>query len=238
MEYLLVTFVAAAAFAQAITGIGFGLVCAPAFVAVLGPVEGVSATALLAAIVNVAVVATSARDVDVRSTLLLLAPALVATPLAAAALRSIDERVATAAAGVLVIAGVGLLVTRPAVAAGARPPGALAGTPGAITAGAVSGAMNAAAGVGGPAAALFGLGAGWSPRRLRATLQAYLLGVNVITVAALGVVSLRLGWPLALAVGTVAGLAVAKRMREEAARAAVLGVALAGGVVLLARAAF
>ncbi|HWH45337.1 MAG TPA: TSUP family transporter [Thermoleophilaceae bacterium] len=233
MEYLLATVVTGAAFAQALTGIGFGLVCAPAFVAVLGPVEGVAATALLAAFVNVAVVVTSPRDVDVRAAGLLLLPALLATPLAALALREIDETVATAAAGVLVLAGVGLLVARPAVVE-ASP---VSAGPGVAAAGAVSGAMNAAAGVGGPAAALYVLARGMPPARMRATLQAYLLGVNVVTVAALGVVSLRLEWPLALVAGTVAGVAVASRLPERAARDAVLLVAAAGGVVLLARAA-
>lgn len=219
---------AVAAFAQSVTGIGFGLVAAPGLVAALGPVEGIATVAMLSSLVNAGGMAAERRAVDVREAALLLLPAAVVTPFAALALRAADPELAMGVAGAVTLTGAGLLVRGVRVRAQGRRLAAAAG--------AVSAAMNVAGGVGGPAVALYGTNAGWPAAKLRATLQAYLLGVNLLTVAALGIPGVVLELPLALAAGTVAGLALAPRIPEPTARLAVLALAALGGASLLVRA--
>ena len=84
-------------------------------------------------------------------------------------------------------------------------------------------------------------GARWDPERLRATLQAYFLCLNVVTVLTLGAPH----WTLAragvlvaaLAAGATVGAVLAKRVSARRARAVTLVLAAAGGVGVLVAAA-
>lgn len=221
--------VAAGALAQWVTGIGFALVCAPFLVALLGPEEGVRAAIVLGIPLNVTMLVTSRRDLRLGDAALLLVPAAVVMPLAGAAVRRTDANALALAAGVLTIVAAGLLAT------GRRAAG-IRGRAGAIGAAVVSAAMNAIAAIGGPAVALYSINAGWRPEAARATLQAYFLGLNVITLVVLG-----FAWPaLPLAVGLVVGLAlgwaVAGHVAVDAARLATLAVAAVGGCAAIGRA--
>ncbi len=222
--------VAVGAIAQAISGIGFVLACGPLLVALLGPREGVRLAILLSLLVNLVVLSRTRRDADLRTAGLLLIPAALSLPVAAAALRQAPERVAAA------VAGGSALVGALALAAGLRWPAAT-GRAGAVGAGLLSGAMNAAAGIGGPAIALYAANARWPAAAMRSTAQVYFLGLNAVGLVALGLP--HEGWGLlvtcfaALLVGLWAGGLLAQRASETHARHLTLGLAGAGGLLVL-----
>jgi len=225
--------VALGTLAQSVSGIGFGLVCSPVFVTVLGQDEGVRLCLFLSAFVNLAVLARHHRGVDLRELLLLLVPAAVATPLLASPLHDVPDRLAK------VIAGAGAVLGAAALGHGLRAR-RLEGPAGAVAAAVLSAAMNDAAGIGGPAVALHADNARWTPSQMRSTLQAYFLGLNVVALASLGLPSLsggRVGSVgLAVLVGLGTGHLIAHRVSAETARRTTLLLAGTGGaaVVLLA----
>lgn len=230
---LLVGFaVLAGALAQSVSGIGFGLVSGPFLVAALGGHEGVRFGVALSLLVNVVLLARFRRDVDRRGLLLLLVPAAVVTVPAAQLARQLPDRPAQAVAGVVVVLGAGLL------ALGVRSRAAR-GPAGAVVVGSISAVANVVAGVGGPPVALWADNADWSAARTRATLQAYFLGLNAVALASLG--TPHGGGPLLISVvglgaGLLVGVPLAHRVPEAGARRATLGLALTGGLVVLARA--
>ena len=225
--------VAAGALAQSVSGIGFALVCGPLLVVALGPADGVGLAVALSLLVNLAVLARSARRASLRDALLLAVPALLATPLLVRALERAPERLATSLAGAATVAGA------LALAVGLRWRRA-AGRCGAVAAGLLSAAMNVVAGIGGPAVALYAANAGWPADAMRSTGQVYFLLLNVVALAALGLpdVSGRLAAAClaALGVGLLAGGPIAARVPEQAARRTTLALAALGGLVVLARA--
>ncbi len=233
LSLLLVTAaVALGAIAQAVSGIGFVLACGPFLVAVLGPHEGVRLAVLLSLVVNVAVLSRTWRSADVPRALLLLVPAGLSLPLAALALRHTPDRVAAA------VAGASALLGALALASGLRWRAA-EGRAGAVGAGLLSGAMNAAAGIGGPAIALYATNAGWPVAAMRSTAQVYFLGLNVVALLSLGLPHQSRPFVaaclLALVLGLAVGGLVARRVSEPAARRLTLLLAAVGGAVVLAR---
>ena len=233
MTALVVLAVLVGALAQSVSGIGFSLVCVPFLVAALGAHEGVRLGVVLSLLVNVGLLARYHRDLDRRGALLLLAPAAAATPVAAVAVRALPDRPAQAAAGGVIVFATVLL------AAGVRWRAAR-GAAGAVGVGVVSGVTNVVAGVPGPPVALWADNAGWSAGTTRATLQAYFLGLNVITLLSLGRprggTGLLLAAAAALAVGVLLGAPLSARVPQAVARRATLALAAAGGLTVLVRA--
>jgi uncharacterized membrane protein YfcA len=212
------------AVAQSISGIGFVLVCGPLLVVTLGASQGVRLAVVLSLVVNLAVLARTGRQAELRVAGLLLAPAAVATPLVAWLVRSAPDRLEAALAA--------------ALAAGLRWRAAR-GRAGAIGAGIVSAAMNVTAGIGGPAIALYAANAEWPAAAMRSTAQVYFLGLNVVALASLG-------WPdvspgalvasgAALLAGLLLGAGAARRIAEPVAKRLTLGLAAAGGLTVLVR---
>ncbi len=222
--------VAAGATAQAVTGIGFSLVCAPLLTIVLGGGDGVRVANVLAIAVNLLVVGRERRAADLRQVFLLLVPATFAALLTAWLIRSADPHVLAVVAG-------GLVLVTVAVLASGREAQRLAGRVGAVLAGAVSGAMNVAGGVGGPAVAGYALNARWSPAQTRATLGAYFLGINIVSVASRGVPPLSawffVGGALAVLAGFAAGVMMARRLDENAVRSWTLALAGLGAAAAI-----
>ncbi len=229
MSALVAGFVALGAAAQAVTGIGFALICGPFLVTTLGAREGVRMTVFLSAIVNAMVLLPEWRATRVRYALALLIPAAASLPLFARLVRGADPDVLAVAAGSLAIAGAA------ALAVGVRS-ARLVGPVGAAGAGVVSAAMNVVAGIGGPAAAVYAVNAGWPPAVTRATLQTYFLALNIVTLLALGMPVVESGPFLGLAAGWVAGTLLAKRLPDGPVRTTTLALAAAGGVLAIARA--
>ncbi len=220
--------VAVGAFAQSISGIGFALVSGPFLVAILGAGEGVRVAVVLSTVLNAALMLREFRAVRIRDALLLFVPAALATPFVAYGVRRIDTRWAALAAGIATLVGAGLL------ASGARWRRA-SGSVGAVVAGVLSASMNVVAAIGGPAAALYAENAGWRAVSARATLQAYFLALNVVTMASLGVPSVSPSWFVSLVAGSVTGALLAHRLPELVVRRATLGLASLGGAVVVVR---
>jgi uncharacterized membrane protein YfcA len=137
-----------------------------------------------------------------------------------------------------IAAGAVMLVSAALLATGARGEG-WRGPAGVIMAGSVSATMNVVSGVGGPAVAMFAVNAGWPAESTRPTLQLYFLGLNLISIAALGLPDQRGTAVGALVVALVAGLLIgrwtAARLDALAVRRLALTVAAAGGIAAIVR---
>jgi uncharacterized membrane protein YfcA len=218
---------------QRITGLGFALVSAPFLVLLLGPFTGVLLANVLSLAANLVVIAQTWRDVEVRKALLLAVPAVVAVAPGAWVARVLPAPLLAITAGSLV------LVAIIAVLASKRAR-VLRGTPGAVTAGAVSGFMNVTAGVGGPAISLYSLSTGWPHHSFVATVQLYFVLLNGASIVAKGWPTLPLaGWILAcgaLVIGTVAGHRLARLVPPDRARTLVGGLAILGSAATVGKA--
>ena len=218
--------VAAGAAAQALTGIGFSLVCAPFLVATSGSREGVREAILLSLVLNVALLCREARLVRLRPAAVIWVPAALVTPVVAWAVRRAPADQLAVAAGVVTV------VTALALGAGVRVRSA-SGPAGAVGAGVVSGAMNVVAGIGGPAVALYAVNAGWPVASARPTLQAYFVALNAVGLASLGVPDVTLAQAAGLVAGWLGGTLAAPRVPDRAAVVATLALAVVGGGVAI-----
>ncbi|HEX4655487.1 MAG TPA: TSUP family transporter [Mycobacteriales bacterium] len=220
--------VAVGAAAQSVSGIGFALVGGPLLFTVFGPREGVRVAVVLSMLVNIGVLVREHRAVMVRRVLPVLLTAVAVTPLLVHLLSSVETRALRAAAGAVIVVGAIL------VAAGrTRDSGVIGG----VVAGLVSATMNVLASAGGPAVAVYATGARWDPGRLRATLQAYFLCLNVVTVLTLGAPNWSARRAVVLVVALLAGSALgavlAPRVSHRLARTVTLALAAAGGFAVL-----
>lgn len=215
----------AGAATQRVTGLGFALVAAPFLVLVLGPFEGVLVSNLLGLAVSLVVLAVTWRHVDVRRVALLAAPALLAVPLGAWVARSLPGPQLLVAVGSLVLIALVtvLCCQRARVFRGKR---------GAVSAGALSGFMNASAGVGGPAVTLYALSTDWRHPTFIPSMQCYFALVSAGSLAAKGLPSLPTATLclviVALGLGLVAGQLATRWVTPDTARSAVAAIALLG----------
>jgi uncharacterized membrane protein YfcA len=220
--------VAVGAAAQSVSGIGFALVSGPLLFTVFGAREGVRVAVVLSMLVNVGVLAREHRSVMWRRVAPVLVTALAVTPLLAHVLQGAHPRLLRGAAGAVIVLGA-------AVVASGRT--ADTGLPGGVAAGLASATMNVLASAGGPAVAVYATGARWDALRTRATLQAYFLALNVVTLLTLGPPHWSAGRAVTLIatllVGTAAGALMAGRVSAQVARAATLVLAAAGGLAVL-----
>ena len=215
--------------AQAVTGFGFSLVSAPFLVAAYGAPGGVQINLVVSAALNVLLLFTGWRHLDRGAATRLLVPAAIATLILGPLLRGRDTDGLTVAAGLLCLAGVAMVARR-------RAPRRLTGLVGTAATGALSGAMNVTAGIGGPPVVLFGATAGWAPDIARPTLQAFFLGINLVALATLGLPHhLPLVIWAAMAVGLLAGRPLARRLPADQVRTAVLLIAGAGSLLAVVR---
>lgn len=220
--------VAVGALAQSISGIGFALVGGPLLFTVFGPREGVRVAVVLSMIVNIGVLVREHRAVMIRRVLPVAIAALAATPLLVVALSDVNTGALRAAAGAVIVVGAVL------VAAGRTRDFGMAGG---VAAGLVSATMNVLASAGGPAVAVYAAGARWEPTRTRATLQAYFLSLNIVTLASLGPPNWSATRAVvlisALLVGSALGAVLAPRVSAHRARTVTLVLAAAGGLAVL-----
>jgi uncharacterized protein len=236
VSWLLVAIVGSVAVAgasQVVTGMGFALIAGPTLILALGHTDGVRLTVALSLVLNVVTLAGSVRSVRWGDAARLFLPAaLVVLPALA-----LTARLSSAA--VSVSAGVAVLVASALVASGRRArwvnsPG------GAIAAGAASGVLNVMSGTSGPPVALLMAHREWTPRVTTATVQAYALPLNVVTLVALGVParsSALLLWAVGgLLLGAAAAWPLVDRVRPALARTLALALAAFGALLLISRA--
>ncbi len=131
-----------------------------------------------------------------------------------------------------VLAGIAVIAGVIALALGVNNP-TLATKGGAVGSGVASAGLNVVGGVGGPPVGLYVANAGWAPGETRASLQSFFLVQNLVTAAVLGFVLPPLPLVVALAVGTVLGTWMARRVPTGTARLGVLGVSAGGGLMLV-----
>ncbi|MFJ9417860.1 sulfite exporter TauE/SafE family protein [Streptomyces sp. NPDC101227] len=229
-ELLLGGIVVLAASVQWLTGMGFALIAVPVLVLMLGPAQGVVLANCAAGVISIVGLAAGWRRVRIGAMVPLVIAAACTVPAGSWAAARLPEPVLLVGVGTLVTLAVALVM------GGARMP-ALTGMRGAVTAGAVGGFMNSAAGVGGPPYSLYALNAGWSIHEFVPNAQFYGIAVNVFSVAVNGVPRLSgSAWAVTVAAmlaGALIGRALAPRVRERGARRLIFALALAGGFSVL-----
>jgi uncharacterized membrane protein YfcA len=217
---------------QRMSGVGFALVAVPALVLLLGPAEGVALANCAAGGVSAVGLAGCWREVRPAAIMPLVAAAVCAVPAGAWVAARLPEPGLLAGVGIVVCVAVLLVMGGVRVAA-------LRGAGGAVTAGAVSGFMNASAGLGGPALSLYAVNAEWTVREFVPNAQFYQVVVNAVSLAVNGTPRLAAPvWLLVLAgigAGAVIGKVLAERVPEKRARLVVLLLALAGGLTTLGK---
>ena len=222
--------VLAGALAQSVSGLGFSLVSGPLLVAALGPGDGVRLGVVLSLVLNVVLLARHRSATDLRSAVLLLVPAVLATPVWVRLVRGAPTRLLEALAGAAALLGAA------ALAAGLRWPAAR-GPAGAVAAGVVSAGTNVVAAIGGPPVVLYAANAGWPTSWARSTLQLYFLVLNVVALVALGLPSVPadvlVACAVALGAGLVGGAPLGRRVPERAAQRVTLALAGLGGAAVL-----
>lgn len=229
MEVVAALAVLFGAVAQAVTGFGFSLVSAPFLVAAYGAPDGVQVNLTLSVGLNLLLLVGGRRHLDARAASRLLGPAVVGTLVVGWLIRGTRSDAVTVVAGLLCLVGV------VAVARG-RTVRRLTGRVGTAVVGALSGAMNVAAAIGGPPVVLFGATAGWTPEVARPTLQLFFLGINLVALVSLGLPDEVRTWLwAATGAGLVAGSVVSRRLRDDHVRAAVLVTAAAGSLLAVGR---
>lgn len=221
-----------AAIIQRITGLGFVLVLVGPIVLLYGPVDGITIAVILALIASLVAIPLVWRRIDWRRTWWLVWPGLLAAPLGVLVVRLLPE-----AALLILIAAMAYF----ALVAGHVPAlsASLTGRTGAVVAGSAAGFMNAASGLGGPPLAAYAVGDRWAQVRFAASAQVIFVALDLASIALRGLPVMPLEDLGALALATVAGIAIgsilARNLAPRIARIAMLAIAWAGATVVLAR---
>lgn len=237
-QILVIVAVLAGAALQQVTGIGFALVAAPFLVLLLGPVDGVLLVNVCGALTAGLILLNVLQEVDWRRYAILAPSALIGITLGAWAVGLVPSAVLDLGIGLLLAAALTTMLVPSA--SGMRPRRRYA-----VTAGALSGFMNTAAGLGGPAVTVFAVATRWPLTSFRPTMQAYFLTigscaflVKLLTGAA-AVPALPTWLWLAVVTAAVGGLVVGTRLTrvlpEAGARLALIVVSYIGAVATIIR---
>lgn len=237
MLALVVVSVLIGAFAQRITGMGFALVVSPALVIILGPFDGVLIVNFCAVLSSLLIIPRVWRHIEWRTFAWLTVPALIAIVPGSLLAANLGGPQLQLGVGALVIIAltVSLIVTRTEHTVGRRPA--------ALVAGAASGFMNTAAGVGGPALSVYAVLTRWPQAQFAATLQPYFVVIGTASLAT-KVAFADGAFPeldaaswLFVIVALVAGLGLGEllhtRISHRAARIAVIWIAYLGGAAAM-----
>lgn len=223
---------------QRITGMGFALVAAPFLVLLLGPVEGVVLVNLCGAVTAGAIIFRVARDINWRRYAALASAALLGIIPAAVLIRSIPPAVLEISIGVILAFGLTVLL---ALKSAQLPPRRRY----LWTAGTLSGFMNTAAGVGGPAVSMYSIATRWQHRSFAATMQPYFFTIGAFSLVSKAVTAPAsfpvLPWTMWLAVaiaclvGLVLGDVAARFVPARAAQVLLIVLAYLGAAATIVR---
>ena len=224
---------------QRISGMGLGLVAGSVLSIALGPVEGVLVVNILTC-VNAIFSSVSMRRHIQWNMVGIIGPAMLVGAIPGAILIS---QVSTAALQVIV--GAGLLLGLALVTVGKNVVPQASGKPPAVVAGIAGGFMNTLAGVAGPLITIYAQASRWDHRYFAATLQPLFViagGVSVavkLVMGTAGISDVHWGvWPVALlgiAIASVVGTRLARRVPKETARKVAITVATAGAASVFVR---
>ena len=222
------------ALSQRVAGMGFALVASPMIVILLGPFDGVLVVNLCGVISSLLIIPRVWRHIEWRTLAWLSIPAVVAIVPSSLLVTRLPGSIMQLGIGVLVIVALTatLLIRRAEHIVPARPA--------AIVAGAASGFMNTAAGVGGPALSIYAVIMRWPQVNFAATLQPYFVIVGTASLVtkfyfsggALPQLDVS-SWIIivgALLGGLLLGEVLNRHISYRVARIAVVVVAYIGGV--------
>jgi uncharacterized membrane protein YfcA len=205
---------------QRVTGMGFALVAAPFLVLLLGPVEGVVLVNVCGAVTAGAIIFRVVKDIDWKRYAALAASALLGIIPAAVLIRLIPAPVLEISIGVILAVGLTVLLVLKSATLPQRRRYLL-------TAGGLSGFMNTAAGVGGPAVSMYSIATRWQHKSFAATMQPYFFTIGTFSLISKAITApatfpvLPLAMWLAVAVACLAGLVLGDlASRHVPARAA------------------
>ncbi|MDT0195507.1 sulfite exporter TauE/SafE family protein [Arthrobacter sp. AB6] len=226
---------------QRITGMGFALVAAPFLVLLLGPVEGVVLVNMCGAVTAGAIIFRVVRDIDWKRYVLLTASALLGIIPAAFLIRLVPPAVLEIGIGVILAVGLTVLLALKSVTLPARRRYL-------FTAGGLSGFMNTAAGVGGPAVSMYSIATRWQHKSFAATMQPYFFTIGAFSLISKSLTAPAafpaLPWGMWTAVGVacLAGLVLgdvaAKFVPARAAQILLIILAYLGAAATIIRGVF
>ncbi|WP_408910700.1 TSUP family transporter [Corynebacterium gottingense] len=231
--------IAAGAISQRVSGMGLGLIAAPALSLMLGPVVGIILINVLATINAVLNTWSMRADVDWGKFAPIAAALVVGAVPGAFLIRAVSP------SALLVVVGIVLLIALSVVTLGKRYVPPIEGALPAAVSGAVGGFMNTLAGVAGPAITVYSQAARWPQRTYAATLQPIFMvsgavsfmikeltgAANLATIPAAFWVAAAAG----LFVGQVSGTKLAPHIPSAKAHTVALSLAFFGGFTALVR---
>ncbi len=217
--------------AQRTGGLGFAMVCSPALVALLGPLNGVAVINLFAVLTSATVIWPVRRNIEWRKAITMFIPAVCLVVPGAFLARSAPEGPLSIVIGVMIFIAMGLAPL------GKHLKG-IDGTGGLIVAGGMSGFMNVMAGTGGPPLTAYAVASSWRQDKFAATLQPYFVGVGTCSLL------MRWQWPAlsllqwgiavgAVVIGLIIGNALAHRIPSTIVRRFVVVLALVGATIVV-----
>ncbi|KUM40859.1 sulfite exporter TauE/SafE family protein [Arthrobacter sp. EpRS71] len=223
---------------QRVTGMGFALVAAPFLVLLLGPAEGVVLVNVCGAVTAGAIIFRVKRDIDWKRYVALAASALLGIIPAAILVRYLPPPVLEISIGVTLAVGLTvLLVMKSAVLPQRRRY--------LLTAGGLSGFMNTAAGVGGPAVSIYSIATRWQHKSFAATMQPYFFTIGAFSLISKAVtapasfpvlpMTMWLGVAAACLVGLVLGDLASRRVSTKAAQILLIVLAYLGAAATIIR---
>lgn len=212
---------------QRVTGLGFALVSVPFLVLAIGPREGVLLANLLGLCTCIVVAVTTWSHIYWRRTLMLVVGAAVGVQLGARASLAIPApytMIAVSAMALVSLSLVGGASNRVAHALEVSAAGWRWHSR--VVTGAISGFMNATAGIGGPAVVVFGKAVRWPQTSFVASLQAYFIAVNAMAIATKGMPELHLATVITVATSVAVGIGTGFLLNRRISQATALRVTI------------
>ena len=228
--------VAVASFVHGLAGFGIGLVSLAFLPFVMSPVTAVVLMTIYTVVFSLGMLVPLRRDVDLRAFVLLGAGTVAGTPIGVWTLAALPATVLTRLIGLALIGIVALEWL-------GFYPQRLAGHRWAVGAGMLAGIAGGAVGTPGPPVILYMASQRWSPRRVKATLQAFVLVNQAVILAGYwwaGLLTAEV-WRTTVmffapaAVALVLGVGLFNRVDQLRFRRIVFAVLFVAGVVLLVR---